>query len=154
MLFRYESILVLCGIGEQMEYLKDLALELDIRKRVYFVGFQKDIIEVLKIADLFIFTSKQEGLPVALMQAMACKLPVICSRLRGNVDLITHKEGGYMFHPENVEGFAKGLDHLLHCEKLCKKMGNINAERVQNYGKIAVNEIMENIYLSLGGNDE
>ncbi|MDE6636585.1 MAG: glycosyltransferase, partial [Lachnospiraceae bacterium] len=80
---RDDSVLVLCGIGEQTDMLKELAVSLGVEKKVIFAGFCNDIIRMFKASDMFIFTSKQEGLPVALMQAMACGLPVVCSRIRG-----------------------------------------------------------------------
>lgn len=73
-----------------------LVENLGISQNVVFLGFQENVIDYLKSADCFIFPSLQEGLPVSLMEAMAVPLPVICSKIRGNVDLIDNNKGGIL----------------------------------------------------------
>ncbi|MDE6635951.1 MAG: glycosyltransferase, partial [Lachnospiraceae bacterium] len=102
-----------------------------------------------KASDMFLLTSTQEGLPVALMQAMACGLPVVCSRIRGNTDLIENKKQGFMCSYNNVGGFCKGINILLDNPKLRKKMGARNVEAIKRYDKKYVNERIREIYLSL-----
>ena len=92
-------IYLICGRGVLMEYLKNLTKQLGLESKVKFLGFRKDIAEICKTADLFIFPSYQEGLPVALMEAMACELPVIASNVRGNRDLIAKEN---LFEPNDV----------------------------------------------------
>lgn len=146
---RDEAVLVLCGIGSQEYMLKQYVNEAGAGDRIIFAGFKNDIIRYFKAADIFIFTSKQEGLPVALMQAMAAGLPLVCSRIRGNTDLIKNGQGGYMYDPMNADGFADGLGKLLDNEEICSKMGRVNRRRVEKYDISSVNEIMRNIYISL-----
>lgn len=93
-------IYLICGRGILMEYLQNLTKQLGLESEVKFLGFRKDIVEICKTADLFIFPSYQEGLPVALMEAMAAGLPVIASNVRGNRDLI-EKEN--LFEPNDVK---------------------------------------------------
>lgn len=93
-------IYLICGRGILMEYLQNLTKQLGLESEVKFLGFRKDIAEICKTADLFIFPSYQEGLPVALMEAMAAGLPVIASNVRGNRDLI-EKEN--LFEPNDVK---------------------------------------------------
>ena len=144
-----DSVLVLCGIGSEEEMLKQYVDKAQANERIIFAGFRNDIISMFKAADVFIFTSKQEGLPVALMQAMASSLPVVCSRIRGNTDLIKDGQGGYMYDPMDVDGFADGLKELLDNRAVCRKMGRVNRRRVAKYDIASVNEIMRNIYISL-----
>lgn len=73
------------------EELIKLSKELNLQEKVEFLGYRQDVKEILKASDIFCFPSKQEGLPVALMEAMASGLPVICSDIRGNKDLIEDK---------------------------------------------------------------
>lgn len=149
-----DAVLVLCGIGAQEEMLKQYVNDAGAEERVIFAGFRNDIIKMFKAADVFIFTSKQEGLPVALMQAMASSLPVVCSRIRGNTDLIKNGQGGYMYDPMDEDGFADGLKELLDNKAICRKMGRVNRRRVAKYDISSVNEIMRNIYISLLDNQE
>lgn len=98
---------LICGQGPLKEYLKELIKKLGMEKQIYLMGYREDIIEFYKIADIFILPSFREGLSVALMEAMACGLPVICSGIRGNRDLIIDGKGGYLVNPNDVEGFAE-----------------------------------------------
>lgn len=93
-------VYLICGRGVLMEHLQNLTKQLGLESKVKFLGFRKDIAEICKAADLFIFPSYQEGLPVALMEAMAAGLPVIASNVRGNRDLI-EKEN--LFEPNDVK---------------------------------------------------
>lgn len=77
-----------CGRGVLETKLKQKAVDLGIEGHVTFLGFRSDMPEIYNAADLFVFMSYQEGLPVALMEAIACGLPVVCSKIRGNIDLL------------------------------------------------------------------
>lgn len=103
-------IYLICGRGILMEYLQNLTKQLGLESEVKFLGFRKDIAEICKTADLFIFPSYQEGLPVALMEAMAAGLPVIASNVRGNRDLI-EKEN--LFEPNDVKTLTNLIEKRL-----------------------------------------
>ena len=85
---------LIVGFGEEEERLKKLVFELGLQDRVVFAGYRKNVKEILHSVDAFVFPSLQEGLPVALMEAMASGLPVLASRIRGNVDLVEDGKGG------------------------------------------------------------
>jgi len=144
---RDDAVLVLCGIGEQMDMLKEYVKNNDAEDRIIFAGFRNDIIKMFKSSDMFIFTSKQEGLPVALMQAMACGLPVLCSDIRGNSDLMKDGYGGYMYAPYDVDGFAEGINKILDSDT--SRTSAFNLKRIKKYDISAVNTVMENIYKEL-----
>lgn len=151
---RDDSILLLCGIGPQYDMLREIVYENHAEDKIFFAGFRDDIAEIVKISDMFIFTSKQEGLPVALMQAMAGGLPVLCSKIRGNTDLVKNGKGGYMFDHDDVRGFAKGINRILDNKKTCDIMGQYNKRIITVYDKSVVNNVMKKIYLSLGAHNE
>lgn len=75
---------VIVGKGD----LKDELEDLNHTGRLKLLGFRTDVVDLLHCADLFVFPSLQEGLPVALMEAMAAGLPCVASRIRGNSDLL------------------------------------------------------------------
>lgn len=85
---------VICGRGILDAELKEKAVSLGVSDHVHFLGYRNDVSEICNAADLFVFMSLQEGLPVALMEAMACGLPAICSEIRGNTDLIESGKNG------------------------------------------------------------
>lgn len=139
-----DIIYVVCGQGELDESLKELAKKLEVN--TMFLGFRNDVPEICAAADLFVFPSFQEGLPVALMEAMASGLPVVCSNIRGNRDLIQNGEGGYLVEPGDVEGFAESIEKLLHDPELRALMGENNCKETKKYEIGTVKRLMEIIY--------
>lgn len=141
-----DTVLVLCGKGPMEEELKHLAKELGVEKEVIFVGFRTDVYELLAMSDLFCFPSRQEGLPVALMEAMAAGLPVLCSKIRGNVDLIQDGQGGCLLHSDDVDGFSEKIRGFLSDEKRRLEAGRYNLEAIKRFDVEVVNKRMEQLY--------
>lgn len=137
---------VICGQGQLKEYLHGLSKELGIENQVHLLGFRKDIAEICRVSDVFVFPSKREGLPVSLMEAMACGLPVVCSRIRGNVDLIEDGKGGYLVEPDDVERFVKKITELVDDSRLRSQLGRFNARRIETYSVNNVLLDMQKIY--------
>lgn len=137
---------LVCGKGQLDEYLRNLSKELGIENQVHLLGFRKDISEICKISDLFAFPSYREGLSVALMEAMANGLPVVCSNIRGNSDLIESGKGGYLVEPDDVEGFAKYIKELIEDSRLRSEFGDFNHKKIDNYSIENVLKEMEEIY--------
>lgn len=140
------AALVLCGVGVQEDALQALAEELHIADRVRFLGFRDDIPALLITADAFIFPSLHEGLPVALMEAMAAGLPCVVSDVRGNTDLIQDGIGGYVYLAEDAGGMADGLKTLMENCKLRRQFGERNQNEVRQYGLANVLEKMTALY--------
>ncbi len=149
---------VMCGSGPVEEELKAKAKELNIESKVVFTGYTTEVLSILRQADCFVFPSFQEGLPVAVMEAMAVGLPVIASRIRGITDLIDHTKGGYL-----VDGFEP-VDYAVKIrriftekdgksavprEKRRLEMGEWNRERIKQFALPIVDKKMREIYKSL-----
>lgn len=140
--------LVFCGEGRQEETLKKLARERGIENRVHFLGYRKDIPALLIASDIFLFPSLREGLPVSLMEAMAAGLPCVVSGVRGNMDLIGDGNGGYLYKPNNMDGFASGLRTLIDNRKLCKQFGERNKAEIRRYDLQSIRKQMAALYLA------
>lgn len=135
---------LLVGFGELEEKHKALVKELGIEDRVVFAGYRGDVKRLLHAVDGYAFPSLQEGLPVALMEAMAVGLPIVCSRIRGNVDLIENGKGGYLYDCHDVKGFADGMEKIVAGEG--SEMGKINIETMKHFDIEAVNNQMRELY--------
>ncbi len=147
-------VLVICGKGQEHDKLLALCETLAITDRVFFLGYRTDILDIYHLADIFLFTSYQEGLPVGVMQAMAAGLPVVASDIRGNRDLLGQSDGtrsaDYLVDVHDTQAFADKLDHLLSHPETGHLLGEENASRCKKYFDIAiVHEQMQTIYREL-----
>lgn len=139
---------IICGQGKLDGYLRNLSKELGIENQVHLLGYRKDIPEICKISDVFAFPSYREGLSVALMEAMANGLPIVCSKIRGNSDLIEDGKGGYLVEPGDVGGFSKYINELILDGQLKSEFGRFNLNKIENYSIDNVISEMEKIYKS------
>ncbi len=143
---------VICGQGVLADYLIDLAKQLSLEKKVKFLGYRRDVVEIIKISNIFAFPSFREGLSIALMEAMSAGLPVVCSKIRGNTDLIEEEKGGYLVEPNDVEGFANSINKIIKNETLKNNMGKYNEEFIKKFDISNVKRDMEKIYSNLINN--
>ena len=137
---------IICGKGPEERKLKSLAKKLGVNERIHFLGYRSDIEKLLKISDIFLFSSKQEGLPRSLMEAMSAGLPCVVSEIRGNVDLIDSK-GGFLCN--NLSDYISALKILLNDVKIMEELGCYNLSKIKDYDisivKKKVNDIYEDI---------
>jgi len=143
---RQNVVYLICGRGEVEDYLKGLAKSLGVEDKVRFLGFRNDIAEICTASDVFIFPSYQEGLSVSVMEAMSAGLPIICSKIRGNTDLISDGEGGYLLEPEAADGFAESILKVIDNAELRISMGRRNIVEIKKCDKAAVKEEMQKLY--------
>lgn len=136
----------IAGKGVLKEFLENLSKELNINTNVHLLGFRTDIDELCNISDIFCFPSKQEGLPVALMEAMASDNAIICSNIRGNSDLIKDGVGGYLCNPNSTFEFKTAINKLIYDKKLCCEMANFNRVNIEKFSINIVKEKMHEIY--------
>lgn len=134
---------VICGLGSLQDYLEKLVSDLQIESQVFFLGYRSDIADILNISNIYVFPSLQEGLPVALMEAMACGKAVVCSSIRGNTDLIDEK-GGALFDPENSDSCMRAIKDLLNRD--LTEMGKYNRKKVEGFSREKVEDCMRKIY--------
>lgn len=124
---------LICGVGSEMPILQNLASELNISNQIHFLGFRKDIKDLLYASDCFLFSSLQEGLPRSTMEAMAAGLPCIVSDIRGNKDLIINHKGGYLIPPTNSKEFAKAILNLKANPGIRREMSDWNLKRIEDF---------------------
>lgn len=144
---------VIAGIGKLRDELIGCANELGIGDRVHLVGFRTDIAKVLKSSDLFVFPSLREGLPVALMEAMAAGLPAVVSNTRGIRDLISEK-GGFYFEPMDHKALAKHIDTFVNNKELREEMGRHNQKKVKHFDCHIIKSKLEGLLNHIEGKEE
>ena len=142
---------IICGTGEKDSYLKSLAEEYGVK--LILMGFRNDVVEICKSCDIFVFPSKREGLPVSVMEAMAAGLPIVCSDVRGNVDLVKDGENGFLCKATDADEFAEKIRKLVDDKSLLLEMGIKGKETIQGFSLEKVIEKMYTIYGLTENND-
>lgn len=143
---------IICGQGKWKSYLENLAGRLGVSSQVKLLGFQNHINEICSASDLFVFPSYREGLPVALMEAMANGLPCIVSDIRGNRDLVHNGKNGFLVAPGNSEEFAIAIKNTMSSISLQKHMIEESKKIIVKFSLDEVEKQMMEIYLSLDKN--
>lgn len=142
-------VYIICGKGPLEEKLKKISKSLQIDHKVKFLGFRTDIADICSASDIFVFPSLQEGLPVSVMEAMASELPIVCSNIRGHVDLITENQGGYLVSTDEADSFSNAILELMENKDKRIKFGLYNKKTIKEYDSSNVNTILTKIYSSM-----
>lgn len=121
---------ILCGKGRLLDELKKLAKDNGVEDQVHFLGYRTDVLDIYGQTDLFAFPSKREGLGLAGLEAMYCGLPLVSSNTSGPCDYMENGKTGYMFDPDDAEGFAEGIRRLKDNIQLRKLCGEYNRKAV------------------------
>lgn len=121
--FNKDVMLVLIGDGELEDRLKDMVRVLMLENFVRFDGLVENVHEYLNASDIFIFPSLSEGMPNSLLEAMACGLPVIASKIGGVVDVVEDGKSGILVEPGDISGLSTAMIRLLKDAELRQRLG-------------------------------
>ena len=138
--------LFVCGEGEEKAALEARAKSLGASERVHFLGYRTDVEDLLQAADIFVLSSKQEGLSRSVMEGMAIGLPCVISKIRGNVDLVENGEGGYLCDPTDAGAFAEAIEKIASDPSIRKKMKEYNLERIKKFSLEASVDATKKVY--------
>ena len=127
-----ELKVILCGKGELLEFYKEFAVQNKMDYTI-FTGYTKDVADFCRLSDVLVMPSFQEGLPMAMIEAIATGLPVVASNIRGHCDVIEDCVNGFLFDVEDKQCFEKALLTLYKNPALRTEMGNRNIERAKSF---------------------
>jgi len=114
--------------------------------KVQFLGFRRDVPEILAASDIVVQVSKREGLPRSVMEAMAAGKPVVATDVRGNCDLVEHGVTGLLVKLGDTKGLTEALLHLINNPELRRQMGQAGRKKIQDYSLDRVIQEMSEIY--------
>jgi glycosyltransferase involved in cell wall biosynthesis len=117
--------------GNTQEELQRLAGELKIADRVHFPGYRSQLLPVYGSFDLFAMSSRREGLPNSILEAMAVGLPVVTTDVAGTSELVLNGETGYVVPQGDVDGMAHSMLSVLADQKLRQRMGHAGRARIE-----------------------
>ncbi|GKS58904.1 hypothetical protein YTPLAS18_24310 [Nitrospira sp.] len=121
------------GSGPMEQELRDLVRQLKLDAYVAMLGQQPDVRSYLHRADLFVLSSEKEGLPLALLEAMACGIPAVVSEVGGTGEVVVHGETGLLVKVGVVEDLAQAIVHLLVHAQERLKMGQAARRRIEEH---------------------
>lgn len=141
--------LLLVGEGPKMSEYKYFTIKNRLQDNVIFCGYRNDVPKLFSIANISVSSSYREGLPVNVLEAMASGLPLIVTKCRGNADLVTNGENGYIIDFDDEEAFVQAVIKLYNDRKLLHDMGKKSKEMILHYSLENVQEQMKSIYNDL-----
>jgi glycosyltransferase involved in cell wall biosynthesis len=128
-----QARLIIVGNGPLQIQLERMAEALDIADSVEFTGLQSDVPAQLHRGSLAVLPSRWEGMPNAVLEAMACGLPCVATRVSGSEDIIQHETNGLLVEPEDYQGMAHALLTLLGDPLLIQKYGCAARETIEKH---------------------
>jgi glycosyltransferase EpsD len=138
--------LLVVGKGSLMRNYMETVKKMNLDQYISFLGYRKDIPDLMVLADVAVSSSRQEGLPVNVMEAMATGMPLVVSDCRGNRNLVHHGENGFVFRLNEPEKFAAGIEQLAKSKELREKFGESSRWLVERYSLSIVLKEMGKIY--------
>ena len=121
---------IIMGEGEERRNLEEQIKKLHLENHISLAGFVQNAYRYAPGLDLFMLSSVKEGLPYALMEAMAAGLPIIATRVGGIPDLICHDTNGVLAPAKNPHALKEQLEHLLASQDKCRILGTQAKETI------------------------
>jgi glycosyltransferase involved in cell wall biosynthesis len=140
---------LLAGEGKEESRLKRLAKELRVEDRVFFLGWQQEIPEILSALDLFVLPSRNEGMGRALVQAMAMGKPIVATRVGGVPEVLGEGEAGLLVPPDDPVQLSQAIEQLLTDRELARKLGEGGKRRAPAYSAERMVAEIESLYETL-----
>jgi glycosyltransferase involved in cell wall biosynthesis len=137
---------LVAGYGPLEEHLKQLAKELNVASHVRFLGYRRDVPDILAACDVFALPSLWEGMSNSLLEAMAAGRPVVATEVDGNVEQVIDGKTGLLVPPANSDLLADAIRRLAHDPERAAQMGRNARQRVEQEFSLSA---MTSAYLAL-----
>lgn len=138
--------LILPGKGILLKDMKKLAVDLETDDIVKFLGYRKDIADLCRASDVYVSVSLQEGLPVSVIEAMACGLPIVASDIRGHRDNVVDGENGFLFAPGDSKRMCDGVLNIYRSMELRERFSRNSVELAKKYDLKSIRLRMAKVY--------
>jgi glycosyltransferase involved in cell wall biosynthesis len=123
------------GTGAYEGELRSLCADLNVADCVRFLGFRRDSADLLRAADVFVLPSRHEGMPLSILEAHACHLPVVASPIPGVLEIISDGTTGFIANPDRPDDYANRIQRLIDCRDVRQRVIEAAAAQVEReYG--------------------
>lgn len=135
------------GGGALHNKLLDLSEKLNLSGKVFLLGDRSDVRDLLPAFDIFALSSITEGYSIALVEACACRLPIVSTNVGGNSEIVIDESGGFLVPPRDPQAFAQSVVKLAMNADLRLQMGAFNRRHAEAVGSIeAMADQYDNLY--------
>jgi glycosyltransferase involved in cell wall biosynthesis len=133
---REDFDLLIFGVGEEEARLRRLATKLSLQERVHFAGYRNNMPALLGAVDLYVHPARFEGMPNAVVEAMAAARPIVASSVDGNRELVEHGKHGWLVPPDDSEALAKAIQEALSNPDEAQRRGAAARQRVATHFRV------------------
>ena len=133
LIHREDLDLLIFGVGEEETRLRTLATKLSLQERVHFVGYRHNIHELLSAMDLYVHPARFEGMPNAVVEAMAAARPIVATSVDGNRELVEDGNHGWLVPPDDHKALAKAIQEALSDPEEAQRRGAAARQRVATH---------------------
>jgi glycosyltransferase involved in cell wall biosynthesis len=144
-----DACFLLVGLGPREEQMRQQAEQLGLDGSVVFAGFREDARRIMAALDLFVLPSEHEGLPIALLEAMALGRPAVVTAVGGVPEVVTDGREGYIVPPRDPEALAERIVELIEDPAKRAEMGERALERAADFDIRKAVRRMEEVYKEL-----
>ncbi len=140
--------LLLVGDGEERESLESLVNTLKMKQCVSFIGAipNENVSDYLCASDIFVLPSLSEGFPITFLEAMACGLPIVATRVRGLLEIISEEKNGFLVEPRNSTQIAEKVIFILHNDRIHDQISRNNKKYAYYYSWKRITGKLEEVY--------
>ena len=108
---------IIIGDGELKNKMIDLAKELNIENNIIFLGYRKDVLELITCMDFIVLSSRWEGFPLTPIETFAMKKTIIVSNIDGNNEIVKNNYNGLLFEKDNIDDLTNKINKMLSIDK-------------------------------------
>ena len=138
---------LIIGDGYLMSSLKKLIQKYEISDRFHFLGFRNDAINIIRMLNVFVISSINEGLPIVLLEAMSIGVPVITTNVGEIPSIVKNNYNGIMVERCDVAALSENIIKLLNDELLCKKLSQNSLKMLnKNYSISSMTKEYSRVY--------
>ena len=144
---RFKFVIIGQGEGQLYDNLLKIRSELQLEKNVFFLGYRNDICKILNAIDLLLLTSSSEGFSLAIVEAMACGVPVIATRCGGPEEIIQHRNNGILVPVAEINEISREILELSGDDKLRREViKNAKKTAIARFDMVSMINSYESLY--------